>query len=74
MFFPGSRQLARLLGARLNTSTNSAPVRRGPAFASLAGKAARRHGELHCELFIVTLCRISACFPVRPAIQVNVGK
>ena len=33
--------------------------RRGPAFAGVAGKAVRRHGELHRELFNVTFCRIS---------------
>jgi hypothetical protein len=32
--------------------------RRGPAFTSVAGKAIRCHSELHCELFIVALCRV----------------
>jgi hypothetical protein len=31
---------------------------RGPAFAGVARKAGRDHGELYCELFIVTLCRV----------------
>jgi hypothetical protein len=31
---------------------------RGPAFAGVAGKTGSRHGKLHCELFIVTLCRV----------------
>ena len=31
---------------------------RSPAFTGVVGKAASRHGELHRELFIVTLCGI----------------
>ena len=52
-------QLRRIRHRRMVCQYCSAPGRRrGPALARVAGKAASRHGELHCELFNVTLCRV----------------
>jgi hypothetical protein len=42
--------------------------RRGPAFARVAGKAARRHSELRCQFFNFELCRVP-CAPQSHAVK-----